>query len=241
MIIVTGCNEGYLSRITPYLHSLQQYASFPISFVGVGFEPPAFDGISVVSMSREQNDGAPRETESIQHGSFLSVVKARANDVIMYTDGDFTMQRPMDDSECELLNLQHGQVATSWNGGPHETLATEAERLSQRRPYDWLRGQWGEEIYTWPIFNVGCVAMTKKTWQELYSFYMDHWEMAGLSFWHQARQQWLISYAVSKLFEVKILPWSLHAHGHFGMKPGMEYRPDGVYVDGKKALFRHYL
>jgi hypothetical protein len=31
-----------------------------------------------------------------------------------------------------------------------------------------------------------------------------------------ARQQWLVSYLLKQLdYDIKIAPWSLHAHGHF--------------------------
>jgi hypothetical protein len=41
-------------------------------------------------------------------------------------------------------------------------------------------------------------------------------------------------------YDVTIAPWSLHAHGHFGLKPGMNYGPGGLWADGKLALFRHH-
>jgi hypothetical protein len=241
MQLVTGSNLGYYGRMTGYLDSLAVHADFPVHLVGVGFMPAnAFAKCHI--LTREQNDGAPRETECIQHGSFLHVIKGKADDVLVYTDGDFVMQRPLDDSERELLDLDHGQVVTSWNGGAHETLEHEATRLNMRVSWEQLFNDFGHDLRKWPIYNVGFIAMTRQTWKELYAAYMRDWPDMHHYFGHQARQQWLISYHIAALgLDVKIAPWSLHAHGHFGLKPGMERRPDGIYADGKLAAFRHFL
>lgn len=241
--LVTGLTENYTNRARPYFDTLKEYADFPITVVGVGFTPQVDDyGFTAVPITGEENAGAPERTYCIQHGSFLKVTKGRVTDVWLYTDGDFIMQRPMDSEEKEFLNLSHGQVAVNWNGGSHETLAFEATRLRGKTTFDKLLMDWGAWIRDKPIYNVGAIAMTRKTWQEVYDYYMERWAKVGEYFDHEARQQWLVSYAISALeLDVKIMPWSLHAHGHFGLKPGMERRDDGIYADGKKALFRHFL
>jgi len=242
MILVTGCNETYLRRMMPYLASLQEYADFRVYLVGVGFMPQKFAGIESVCISKAANEGAPPETESIQHGSFIHALDDVPDDeVIIYTDGDFIMQRVMDDNERELLNIGDGTAVTSWNGGPHETLKTEAARLGQKLTDEEMTAVWGEGWQSRPIYNVGFLALTAWEWEELRGRYVIYWPLVCECFSHQARQQWLISYLLDMFYTVTIAPWSLHAHGHFGLKPGMEQRSDGVYADGKRALFRHYL
>ena len=60
-------------------------------------------------------------------------------------------------------------------------------------------------------------------------------------FTHMARQQWLISWELAKLgLTVKVCPWSIHAHGHGGLKPGMHYGEGGLWADGKLAAWRHH-
>ncbi len=242
MLLVTGANERYLPRMRPYLDSLERYADFPVKFITVGFkiELP-YDRIECIHLPRADNIGAPPQTESIQHGSFLNVIDMPTNEVIIYTDGDFIMQRALDDDERALLALKHNQALTSWNGGPHETLAIEAERLGLKTSYRRLADDWG--FLDKHIYNVGFIAMTVRTWRRLYKSYLQDWERIGEYFEHMARQQWLISYKLAQLgIEVHIAPWSLHAHGHFGLKPGMERRADGsIYHNGRLAAFRHYL
>lgn len=241
MRIITGCNAPYLPRMAGYLDSLRRHATFPVTFIGVGFEPSDIEGIETATITHEQNAGAPERTECIQHGSFLSVVDGPEDEVLVYTDGDFTMQRKLERDELDLLDLDHFEAVTSWNGGEHETLTLEAGRLGMRSSTYELQNAWRDMRYM-SIYNVGFLAMTRRTWREVYSAYMADWQRVCAAFEHPARQQWLISYEMQRLrLAVKIAPWSLHAHGHFGLKPGMEMRPDGVYHNGRLAAFRHYL
>ena len=241
MILVTGSNERYAPRMNPYLASLQEYATFPVYQVGVGFMPAkVYSKVAPVCLTHEQNAGSPPETECIQHGSFLSVIPDKGTtDTIMYTDGDFTMQRALTEDDWQYLRLEHGQVSIGYNGGSDETLLTEYHRLGPKVSGLQMETLWGGDWHTLPIYNVGCIAATRGTWEYIHRTYMKSWHIAGDCFQHQARQQWLISWIVSGL-DVKILPWSFHAHGHFGMKPGMTRQGEQIYHDGKLALFRHY-
>ncbi|MFA5376949.1 MAG: hypothetical protein WC455_14460 [Dehalococcoidia bacterium] len=228
--------------MTPYLDSLRQYADFPVTFVGVEFIPPDLGEIETISMTAEQNYGAPEQTKCIQHGSFASLIPGDDSEVLIYTDGDFIMQRALDDYERSLLELDDYAAVTSWNGGPHETLELEAGRLGMRTSMDDLIAAYGRCIKLRKIYNVGFLAMTRVSWIELHKAYLREWERVGGYFSHMARQQWLISYLLKQLdYDITIAPWSLHAHGHFGLKPGMERRADGIYHAGTLAAFRHYL
>lgn len=237
--LVTGCNEHYYPRMQSYLQSLHQHADFRWQMVAVGFDPHQ---PWAVTLRPECNPGAPAETESIQHGSFLEVIETDPEEVIVYTDGDFVMQRPMDDDEREFLDLEHGQVVTGYNFGEHCTLFHDAHLLSPFCTDDRLLAVWGDVIQTAQDYNAGFLAMTRQTWGMLHTAYMAAWDRVSWTFRHQARQQWLISYKIAALgFEVKLCPWSIHAHGHGGLKPGMERRDGAIWADGKMALFRHYL
>jgi len=239
--LVTGCNERYLPRMQGYLDSLRQYADFPVTFVGVEFTPPDMGVIETITMTAEQNYGAPPETKCIQHGSFASLIPGPDNEVLIYTDGDFIMQRAMDDGERKLLALDDWQALTSWNGGERETLELEAGRLYMKTSMDELVEAYGRCIKLRKIYNIGFLAMTRISWIELHKAYLREWERIGGYFSHMARQQWLVSYLLKQLdYDITIAPWSLHAHGHFGLKPGMAYGGHGLYFEGKLALFRHH-
>ena len=144
MILVTGCNEKYFPRMYAYLDSLRSHADFPVYLVGVGFMPPVIHGFHSLQLTRADNKGAPPETESIQHGSFLEVLTTNDEAVIMYTDGDFIMQRPLSDHEKKFLQLKHNQAVVQWNGGAGETLGIEARRLGQKIPHEEMNQIWGD-------------------------------------------------------------------------------------------------
>lgn len=240
MILVTGCNERYFLRMCPYLNTLKAYADFPYYLACVGFFPHDYD-CEWFMLTQEANAGSPPETESIQHGSFIHCLDCDPSEVVMYTDGDFILQRPFEDEEREFFNLQHGEIAVGYNGGAGESLLLEAGRIGMRKPVDELVAMWGD-IDGRPIYNAGCIAMTAQTWAEFHARYMESWDVAGECFTHQARQQWLMSWLISEYYTVKVIPWSIHAHGHHGMKPGMTYGNGRyIYIDGELALFRHFL
>jgi len=242
MRLITGCNAGYLPRIMPYLESLHQYADFPVSFVGVGFQPDYTQGATQsVFMDARLNAGAPPETQCIQHGSFLNIIKGDASETLLYTDGDMAMQRKLDDEERAFLTLEGNQVVVGLNFGWQSTLINDAKLLGQQISDAELVERYGEYVHTHQDYNVGFLAMTRQTWEIVYGEYMRDWaDICGV-FSHMARQQWLISWELAKLgLTVKIAPWSLHAHGHGGLKPGMHYGDGGLWADGKLAAWRHH-
>lgn len=241
MRLITGCNESYFPRMTPYLDSLRAYADFDVTLVGVGFQPPSLEGIDTAGLTRAQNAGAPPETECIQHGSFLAVVDGPESEVLIYTDGDFAMQRRMDSEERAFLSLADGQVVAGLNFGWHSTLIGDAQILSMRVSDAELIARYGERVHTCQDYNVGFLAMTRATWRRLHAAYMADYPAVCEVFGHQARQQWLISWEIAALdLDVRLCPWSIHAHGHGGLKPGMHYGHGGLWADGKLALFRHH-
>lgn len=243
MQLVTGVNRAYFTRALSYLATLEKYANFPVNLITVGFETDIDSSrISNFYLSQEDNYGSPPQTESIQHGSFLKVLETSKQEVILYTDADMVMQRGLDKEEIKYLKLKNNEVLASWNGGPHETLELEAGRLNMRCDIYQFINDWGVLVKHSPIYNVGFLAMNRYTWEKLHEAYIRDWNSIELYFGHMARQQWLISYKIAQLqFDVKIAPWSLHAHGHFGLKPGMTRKSGLIYWEDKLAAFRHYL
>lgn len=236
-ILVAGCNARYWPTFQGCVQALQAHANVPYQLFAVGF---GVDGYTTIS--HDQNYGAPPETECIQHGSFLQALPAAPSDVIMYLDGDVGMQRPLCDGELWwLANFPDNAVCATWNQ-IGETLAQCATYIGPQRGPDELIATWGEIIQAAPSLNAGMVVARRSTWERAYDFYLKHWELATACFRHQARQQWLMCWTWAALgLDIQVMPWAFHAHGHFGLKPGMAYGPDGIYVDGKMAAFRHHV
>jgi hypothetical protein len=226
----------------PYLDSLREYADFPVNFIGVGFEPPYLQGAThSIFLDGAQNAGAPNETQCIQHGSFLNVIDAPDSETLIYTDGDMVMQRKLDDEERAFLMLENNQAVVGLNFGWQSTLINDAKLLGQQISDAELIERYGEYVVTHQDYNVGFLAMTRQTWELVYGAYMEDYPAICGVFTHMARQQWLISWELAKLgLAVKLCPWSIHAHGHGGLKPGMHYGNGGLWADGKLAAWRHH-
>lgn len=169
------------------------------------------------------------------------MVDSTPDEVLIYTDGDFIMQRKMDKGERDFLDIKHDQTVVGLNFGTQSTLINDAKLLGQQISDAELIERYGGIVNTHQDYNVGFLAMTRKTWERVYYNYMhDYADICGV-FTHMARQQWLISWELAHMgIDVKLCPWSIHAHGHGGLKPGMRYGEGGLWADGKLALFRHH-
>jgi hypothetical protein len=244
MQIVCSSTLNYLPYIAPYLDSLERHSQLPVTLVTVGYKLRGhhLGIVTPLPITQEQNAGAPEDTESIQHGSF-TLLSPGDNEVVMYTDGDLFMQRPLSPQELEFLEtFPDDAVALSWNSGADETLMVEAARLQPKRPLSELVESFGELVNTAPCFNVGVLIARQKTWRAIYHQYMLNWERVGEYLAHRARQQWLICYTIAALgLDVHLLPYSFHAHGHYGIPDGVYRTNTGAFYKNDLVLLRHKL
>jgi len=241
MRIVTAANERYFGQIDGYLRSLAQYCQYPATVVCIGDRHHPLSPIETVKLPRACNAGAPIETESPQHGSFLQVVEGPDDETLIFTDGDIIMQRPFSDAERAAFDgLDDDTVLAGYNSGPDETLEIEARRLFPRFGLDVIAARFGD--LSRPCYNIGVFAAKRRTYRRIYETYMTRWQLATDAFGHAARQQWLVIHTIHVLgLQVQVTPYSLHANGHYGMPPGCHYR-DGVLYHGLEVVcLRHKL
>lgn len=244
--LVCSATEDYMDRIKPYLQTVNAFSRAENVLVTVDFKPTReyfadLPDIKWVSISAEQNRGAPEGTHSIQHGSFVQLVAGEDDDVLIYTDGDIIMQRQMTQAEQGFLEyLPADMVCISWNSGPDEKLIHEALRLSPTTGPTGLVEAWGEMIEMEPCFNIGVMAARASTWRRIYERYMELWPKACETFHHRARQQWLVCYVMAELkLNRWVMPYSWHTHEHYGLPPGLVlYAGVAIYQD-RVILFRH--
>jgi hypothetical protein len=239
--LVTAANERYWGRIDAYLRSLHANSQLPATLVCVGDRHNPFSPIETVTLPRVLNQGAPTETESPQHGSFLQVLSGPDDEVIIFTDGDIIMQRPFSAAELAFFDsLDDHTVAAGWNSGPDETLAIEAARLFPRFGLDQIGARLG--YMDRPCYNIGVFAARRDTYRRIYAEYMRYWTLACEAFGHAARQQWLVCNTLHRLgIAVKVTPYSLHANGHYGMPPGCLYADGLLYHGNEVVCLRHKL
>lgn len=241
MRLITACNAHYFGRMAPYLDSLNTHAEFPKTLVTVGFQA-TYPGIDCAYLPRFQNAGAPVESELPQHGSFLQVIDGELDEILIFTDGDIVLQRPLTYQEMDWLgNLSNNSVACGYNSGPDETLAIEGNRLSPRFPLDAIGERFGLPLDHTPCYNIGVIAARRSTWEAIYNAYMPLWKLASDAFQHPARQQWLVCAVIALLnLRVQVTPYSFHANGHYGTPPGVSVN-GAAYYNGELVAFRHRL
>jgi hypothetical protein len=234
IILVAGCNQRYHDHFQHCVAALRRHSNVPYQLFSVGYD----GGPGYTPLTHAQNDGAPPETECIQHGSFLQALDGAPDDVIVYLDGDVYLQRPFDAGELDWLgSFPANAVSATWNQ-IGETLAQCATYIGPKLSPQELDRTW--PLLNAPSLNAGVVVARRETWARSYKRYMANWAWAGHTFAHQARQQWLMCWTWAALgLTTEILSWHFHAHGHFGYKPGMELRDGQIFADGKLAAFRH--
>ena len=242
MRLITACNAGWFGKILPYLDSLKQNADFPATLISVGFEG-AYPGVDCALLTRVQNAGSPLETESPQHGSFLQVLPGNDDELLIFTDGDIVLQRPLTIQEHAWLGrIPFGFVSCGWNSGPAETLEVEANRLFPRVTMEQLAGRLGSIARTASCYNIGVFATHRQTYRRIYEAYMPLWKIATDAFQHPARQQWLVNYVIATLnIPVIHMEYSFHANGHYGIPPGVELVNGAALYQGEVVAFKHRL
>lgn len=247
--LVTASNRRWLPRMKPYLQSLERYSALDNVLVGVGHTPPAeyLEGLAhirPVELPQELNDGAPHETESPQHGAFMSVIGGAGDDVYIFTDGDIQLQRRFSEAELGWINaIEDNEVYCGWNSGPSETLINEAQRLFPKMSDGQIADSWGGIVYDVPCYNIGVFVARRSTYQHIYSEYMRLWELACSTFGGPARQQWLVCYVLARFnVKVEIMPYSFHMHGCYPLPQGAGFDANGALTfNGEKVLFRHHV
>ncbi len=247
MKLVCSSTEDYLEKIRPFLKTVNAFFPGDVYLITVACEVPAgyldeLPKVQALTISHEQNDGAPEGTNSVQHGSFLRVLPGvQDDDLIIYSDGDIILQRPFTTEEMGWLEAwEDNEVGVAWNSGPNEKLIDEARRLHPKVDEKLLANFWGEQIYREPCFNIGVTVARAKTWRRLYSAYMQDWQKACDTLAHRARQQWLVCYEIAAQgYSSIVLPFTFHTHQHYGLPFGV-WMSDGVaWYANEPIAFRH--
>lgn len=226
--------------MAPYLASLNANWPGPVNFLTVDSDAPPefmerFPKVAAIRVPKVA--GSPEYSDSLQHGAFIDYVPGDDDDVLIYTDGDIVLQRTPSQAEYAMLRrLPADAVACSWNSGPTETLADEAGRLFPRGDVAAVFGDLAR-----PSYNIGVCAARRSTWERIRDEYMDWYDKALAVFAAPQRQQWLVSWTLSRLnLKVVILPYSTHTHGCYPLPAGVSVNGTANY-NGEPVLFRHHL
>lgn len=245
LILSTGSDDNYLSRMSRYLDSIEKNSNFDENvLVLLSDKEHSLNYSSIrTSMIHESSVECMNQNRCLQHGEFI---KSDAfshyddDDVIFFTDGDIVLQRALSEDEIrEYKSILFGDVFVGFNASPHDSLKDEFNRIGFTGVFS---NKINRDFFDRKVYNTGVLAMTKKTWVALFDEYKKLYSDVDLMFSHYAKQQWLISYIITTndLFNVIEMPYNVHNHCHYKPPAGtVKDENDVVYYNGDVVLFKH--
>lgn len=245
VILSTGSNYNYLSKINPYLHSIEKKSNFDLNiliFLDNDTITLKSDKIKVMRVLPSVVQ-SPNPNGCLQHGEFLRAEgfdeMVNDDDIIFFTDGDMWIQRNLTDEEFEWLrNFKDGDVYVGYNASPTDTLYDEGKKLG---PTGELPDAFKVDLTKIKVYNTGVLAMNKGTWKRLNDEYHKLFPSINTHYRHYAKQQWLLSFIIGTMdFNIIEMGYDIHNHTHYPSPLGTKIDENGVvtYKD-KVVLFKH--
>lgn len=217
LLLATAFTSEY-ARAPLYINSLSQFCNIPYKLLIIPRDMPDY--------------GMPGSI--VQAGYFLQHLPPC--DVVIFTDADLKMHRPLDADEIDFLSsLKEGQVSACYNKHGEELFGEELPMLYMRPEgpppgHDDVR-----------VFNTGFVAARVATYGRLFKQFTRLWPEFDPCFEHYAKIQLCICAAAHELgLEWLPTPNHLCAHGHFGPAPGVIPSTPPTY-NGRVIAFDHRL
>jgi len=245
--LATGVTPNYLPRATPFLESLRK-CNVPSALFAVNFDrdPPGLWHVNERILVDYSKARIQLPKYMLQHGGFVQFLPEawKDTDVVVFTDADAVLQRPFSDEErASMGSVKDGEFQVGYNRpNDAQTLRHEATCLQPKVSLDEVHRRFpGTENI--PCRNFGFVVATVASWRELFKRTVALEKDCGECFWNPARVQFMACYAIGQpgLKFVDLSP-VLHAHGHIGLKVGLEKKQDGLwYQDGQLVAFAHAL
>jgi hypothetical protein len=244
--LATGVTPNYLPRAAVFLESLHK-CNVPSTLFAVNFDrdPPGLWHVNqrVLVDYRKATIQLPKFM--LQHGGFVQFAPEcwADRDIIIFTDADAILQRSFTEEELQSLRAAEGEFLVGYNRpNDNQTLDHEASCLQPKVPLSevYRRFPGTDKI---PCRNFGFVSATFASWKELFRRTVALEGNCSTCFWNPARVQFMACYAIGQPgLRFGDLSPVVHAHGHLGLKHGLEKRADGLwYQDGQLVAFAHAL
>ena len=246
IILSVGADDKYLQNphLKKYLVSIDENSNFDENIlVYLGKEVPNINHNNIKVLDVKPESIIKNNVNNcIQHGEFLNsdgFDKYSDSDIIVFTDGDMTLQRNLTDDELNVFrNLTDDDVYIGYNQSPDDTLENEYFRLHPIS--DSIPEQFNGELKNIKVYNTGVVGMNKKTWIKLKNSYIEKFDSINVLFHHYAKQQWLICYILgTENYNIIEMGYDIHNHTHYPSPLGT-VNDNGIikYYDNI-VLFKH--
>lgn len=246
IILSVGSDDNYLNNphLQNYFKSIRLNSNFDrniLVYMGNDVPQLPYENIDVFNVKPE-SVVKMNNNHCLQHGEFLnteSFDEFLDSDVIVFTDGDMTLQRKLTEEEIMFYrNLKDDDVYVGYNQSPVDTLKNEYFRL---RPIDHnITNHFKEDLEKIKVYNTGVMGMNKKTWAKLKNIYVENFYLVEKLFGHYAKQQWLISYIIgTKGFNIIEMGYDIHNHTHYPSPQGTTNKGGLIKYNDKVVLFKH--
>ncbi len=218
LLLATAYTPEY-ARAPAYLAGLEANCNIPWKALVIGQDAPSYNMMGAI----------------LQSGFFLAHIPKC--DVVIFTDCDLKMHRPLEADEIEFLSsLKEGQVTACYNKHDEELFDEELPML-------YMRPEGPPQGYSdVRVFNTGFVAARVATYDALFRKWKELWPEFDPAFQHYAKIQLCMCAAVNRLgFEWVPVPGHLCSHGHMGQAPGIDTSVNPPTFNGRVIAFDHRL
>jgi hypothetical protein len=243
-ILATGATENYYNTIVPYLKTIELNSNFDDNvLVTLDFKKETFNKVknSFISNFVVKNKN---ENNCLQHGEFLKSEYFNSlndEDIICFTDGDISLQRPLDEEEIKFIeSLKDGDIMVQYNAGPKDTLKQEFYRLGPNINHTVVEQDYQINLENILCYNTGVIICNLKTWNILQEKYDEYFTELNHIFSHYAKQQWIISFVIHEFLNPIVMDYSMHTHYHHGRLQDTIFKDDIQYYKEKIVLFSHF-
>ena len=245
--LASGISPNYVSRAEQFIKSLTEHCNVDTTIFGVNFplDTTEINGVKCIPLDYSK---APVQFPKVMLQSGMFVLYApsdwQEDDIIIFTDADAYFQRGFNESEIStFLSIPDGTMMVGYNK-PNEdqSLLSESYDLFPKKPMDEIKVDF-PNMENMVCRNFGMVIAKLSTWRELNNRTLNLWSACDSCFDNPARVQ-LVSLYACQLPGMSIvdLPADCHAHGHHGIKIGLERGVDGLWrQDGNLVAFAHAL
>lgn len=246
LVLAVGADKNYLSNshLQNYFKSINQNSNFDkniLVYLGNESVEKPCDNIEVFCVD-PTTIRKPNKNNCLQHGEFLlaeGFSECSDSDIIVFTDGDMTLQRSLTDKELEFLkSFKDGDVSVGYNDSPTQTLFAESYKLQPKRS-NWTT-LFEYNLQNIKCYNTGVLCMNKATWKKLTELYVKTFDWVDNIFDHYAKQQFLISYIIgTKDFNIIEMGYNIHNHTHAPSPHGTTNENGLIKHNGEVVLFKH--
>ena len=248
IILAFGSDENYFKNknLKNYIESIEKNSSFDRNvLVFLGESLPALKANSIEVFSLKRDLVSVKNTNNcVQHGEFLNAEgfnDIKDSDVIIFTDGDMTLQRGLtQEEEVFLRELKDNEVYVGYNASPTENLVQEVYYFNDKNLAPNWQENFEEDLQEIKCYNTGVLCMNKKTWSKLKNLYIKTFHLVDKLFNHYAKQQWLISYIIGTMgFEIYEMDYNFHNHSIYHLPNGSKKVGDVLFYNDQVVLFKH--